>query len=165
MQQHCFKLFLHLLFYVILWNICSISRVGMSPYLMWRNVGKDFGKLSWFKHVFQVLCAFCFIHHNQPMLRDHSDSMHSESINTAAAKGCPCKSIFCSDLWVFLLMYQVSFWVFMDSRRNLAIWNLFINSLPLGWAVLGSILQTVCFICANISHHVFSSTHVSHSHF
>lgn len=46
--------------------------------------------------------AFCFFHHKQPMLHDHSDSMYSESVNTAAAKDWTCKSIFCSDLWVFL---------------------------------------------------------------
>ena len=78
---------------------------------MWRNVGKAFRKLSWLKYFFWALCAFCFFHHHQPMLHDHSDSMHSESINTAATKGCTGKSIFCSDLWVFLLVYQVSFWV------------------------------------------------------
>ena len=68
---------------------------------MWRNVGKDFGKPSWLEHYFWVLCILLL----PPQAAHVAWSlwhMHSESINSAAAKDRTCKPIFCSDLWVFL---------------------------------------------------------------
>lgn len=155
-----FKIFLDSLTHVILWNLCCIRVVVWAPFLV-SNVGYGLWEAP-LAHPL-LLSALCILF--LPPQPTQSYTIVLRALTPQPQKNCTCKSILCSDLWITLLMHKMSFWIFMDSRRNLASWNPFINSLQLGWVVLGNILQLACCICANISHHVLPWSQVPHWHF